>query len=218
MNNIRSVLKHQYDVDIADIVPQQGGWSTLAYKVSDMNQRYFLKVYEKSRASTPKLTALIDQYMPIMVWLMHNSNLKGNITVPLLTVNGEYKCEDDVGIYLLYDYIDGETIGNRKLTEDQIQQFSEIIASLHFYGEEIPIETDSIKEDFQVPFLQLFRDILNDENKHIAGGVRKVVSPYVKQINDLVNTVEKLAIYLKNSDLKMALLSYGLALLEFNGI
>lgn len=81
------------------MLPQQGGWATLTYKVFNKNQSYFLKVYEKSQASTPKLTALIDQYVPIMVWLMRNSNLKGKISVPFLTKNGDYKWENEVNVF-----------------------------------------------------------------------------------------------------------------------
>ena len=155
MDQVKSILKDYYDIDITDVLPQQGGWASLAYKVSNKNQNYFLKVYEKSRASTPKLTALINQYVPILVWLMNNSNLNRKIPTPLITSNGEYKCEDEYGIYLLYDYIEGETIGNRDLTGNQIYQLSQIIAELHSYGDDIPIGADAIKEDFEVPFLQM---------------------------------------------------------------
>lgn len=205
MKNVRSVLKNHYDIDIIDILPQQGGWATLAYKVSDKNQNYFLKVYEKSRASTPKLTALIEQYVPVMVWLMKNSYLKGRISVPILTGSGEYKCEDENAIYLLYEYIEGETIGDRDLTGNQVYQLSKIIAELHSYGDDIPIGTDAIKEDFEVPFLQMLRQILQNGREDLPSDVWELIYSSMSQLNDLIQTVEELSRNLKNGDLRMAL-------------
>jgi len=205
MDQVKSILKDYYDIDITDVLPQQGGWASLAYKVSNKNQNYFLKVYEKSRASTPKLTALINQYVPILVWLMNNSNLNRKIPTPLITSNGEYKCEDEYGIYLLYDYIEGETIGNRDLTGNQIYQLSQIIAELHSYGDDIPIGADAIKEDFEVPFLQMLRKILQNGRDDLPSDVWGLIHPSMSQLNDLIQTVEEFSQNLKNVDLSMAL-------------
>ncbi|MGG3625041.1 phosphotransferase [Bacillus gobiensis] len=131
--------------------------------------------------------------------------MKGKIPVPFLTNNGEYKCEDDDGIYLLYEYIDGVTIGDQVLTEDQVFQLSEIISKLHLYGEEIPIDTNAVKEDFYVPFLQQLRNTLDKDYEDIPNDVRKIVAPHIEQLNHLIDTVEKLSLCLKNSHLRMAL-------------
>ncbi|MEK4259410.1 MULTISPECIES: aminoglycoside phosphotransferase family protein [unclassified Paenibacillus] len=205
MNKIKAILKNHYDKDIINVLPQQGGWAALAYKVSTNKRSYFLKVYEKRRASTPKWTALIDEYVPIMVWIMHNSGLKGKIPVPLLTKSGDFKCEDDDGIFLLYEYINGETIGDKALNEEQVCQLSEIITELHSFGAETPIETDAVKEDFCVPFLQQLRSTLDKEYKNIPDDVREVINPHIEQILGLVDTIEKLSICVENSRLRMAL-------------
>lgn len=75
MSNIKSTLKTQYGIDSINICRQQGGWTSLAYKVIDNKCSYFLKVYEKRRTSTPKWTALIDNYVPIIRWLGYNTDL-----------------------------------------------------------------------------------------------------------------------------------------------
>lgn len=205
MNKIKTILKDHYDIDVINVSLQKGGWTALAYKVSDHKYSYFLKVYEKSRASTQKWTALIDEYMPIMVWLLNNRDLKGKIPVPFLTKNGDYKFEDKDGIYLLFEYIEGETIGDKDLTEEQIYQLSEIIAELHLNGEKIPTGTDAVREDFSVPFLQQLRNLLDKEYNNISNDIKEVIKPHIEQLHILVNTVEKLSIYLKNSNLKMTL-------------
>ncbi|MFB0840708.1 phosphotransferase [Paenibacillus oleatilyticus] len=206
MDKIPSILKEYYDLDAANILPQRGGWAALAFKVYCGNQAFFLKVYEKSRASTPKWTALIDQYVPITVWLMQHSGLKGRLPVPVLTNSGAYKCEDDEGIYLLYEYIEGETVGEKALTAGQIAELSNMIAELHLYGEEIPVETKALKEDFTVPFLPQLRNTLDQEvHDELPSDIRELIIPHLDQINGLTDTVEKLSAELKNRNLRMAL-------------
>ncbi|CAH0120940.1 MULTISPECIES: phosphotransferase family protein [unclassified Paenibacillus] len=205
MNKITTVLKHHYDIDAIDVSPQQGGWSALAYKVTGNGHACFLKVYEKSRASTPKWTALIDQYVPILIWLFRHSGLKGKIPVPLPTNSGQYKCEDDDGIYLLYDYIEGETIGDRALTAEQVEELARIVAELHRYGEDIPLDTDAIKEHFEVPFLRQLRNALSNEFHHIPNDIQLLITPYTDRFIELADTVDRLSVRLRNSNVKMTL-------------
>ncbi|WP_342774585.1 phosphotransferase [Paenibacillus piri] len=178
MNKIKSMLNHHYDQHIIDVLPQQGGWSALAFKVCANKQSFFLKIYEKRRASTLRWTALIDIYIPITIWLMWHSRLKAKIPVPVLTKDGHYKCEDEDGIYLLFEYIEGETIGDKDLTGEQVRQLSELISELHLFGEDVSVETDTdaIKENFEVPFLQRLRDLLVKEFHRIPTDVREAIT------------------------------------------
>ena len=80
--NLLSILLKHYHIDAAECIQQAGGWASLAYKVVDTNDRlFFLKVYEKKRISTEKLTASIDDYMPIVGWLNKNTSLKGQCLI-----------------------------------------------------------------------------------------------------------------------------------------
>lgn len=205
MNHIKTALQDHYNIEITTVSPQQGGWAALAYKVCSSKRTYFLKVYEKSRASTPKWTALIDKYVPIMVWLRHNSGLKSKIPVPLPTKNGEYKCEDEHGIYLLYEYIDGETVGVKDLSADQVCQLSDIIAELHSHGEELPLETDAVKENYHVPYCQQLSDLLDKEYRNLPDELKEAIEPHIRPIKGLVHTIEVLSARLKASNLRMAL-------------
>lgn len=204
MDNINHILCVQYGIKVTNKSIQQGGWASLAYKIDDGKSSYFLKIYERKRASTPKLTALIDQYTPILVWLKEHSNLKHHLTVPILTRQKEYTCEDDNNIYMLYDYINGKTIGNQDLTDNQIKQFSQIISELHLYGEDNPIKTEAIKEDFNVAFLEKLQDTLHAANS-FSIDVRQLITPYVKPLLEMILHVDQLAKQLKEADLKMSL-------------
>ncbi|MFG1733049.1 aminoglycoside phosphotransferase family protein [Paenibacillus sp. 843] len=202
MDQLQGILKEYYGLDHTVVVPQKGGWAALAYKVQMDGQAYFLKVYEKSRASTPKWTALIDDYVPVLLWLEEHSRLKGKIPVPILTQDGCYQCEDDEGIYLLYEYIVGDTIADTELTKDQVRQLAEMIAELHRYGEEVPLVTSAMKESFTVPFLEQLRSTLDGEFPYDLG---KVLLHHIDSLKKLMLKIEELSEALKNRDLRMAL-------------
>lgn len=205
MDKIKDIIKNQYGISCISITKQIGGWSALAYKVTDGVNNYFLKVYEKSRASTPKLTALIEKYIPITIWLNDNTDLSEKISVPLLTKEEKFKFEDCEGIYLLYEYIDGETIGNKELSKKQIYEFSEIVSVLHCYNDEIPFNTEDIKENFDIPFLSNLREELKRENSTLPKEVKELINIHIKFINYLIDTLENLSVSLKRESMKMVL-------------
>ncbi|EJL23939.1 aminoglycoside phosphotransferase family protein [Brevibacillus sp. BC25] len=205
MDHFKTILRHHYDIDASDVFPQQGGWSALAYKVNSDQQSYFLKVYEKSRASTPKWTALIDKYVPIIQWLSRQTRLQGKLPVPLLTRNAAYKHEDDMGIYQLFAYIEGKTIGSQVLNSMQVGQLAEIIAELHLYGEEIPVSTAAIKEDFRIPFAEQFREMLNENIHSLPDDVSEIIKLFASILATRMNDLEMIAEELRGSEVKMKL-------------
>lgn len=202
MDRLQNMLKDYYGLEHTEITPQQGGWAALAFRVRDVKHTYFLKEYEKSRASTLKWTALIDDYVPVLLWLEEHSRLKGKIPVPILTKDGSYQCEDDEGIYLLYEYIAGDTIADTELTKDQVRQLAEMIAELHRYGEEVPLVTSAMKESYTVPFLEQLRSALDGELPYYLG---KVLFHHIDSLKKLMLKIEELSEALKKRDLRMAL-------------
>ncbi|GGD78178.1 aminoglycoside phosphotransferase family protein [Paenibacillus nasutitermitis] len=205
MDELKTILEKHYGLENMVITAQMGGWAALAYKAAGNNRSYFLKMYEKSRASTPKWTALIDKYIPVLQWLGQHTVLAGKIPVPLVTRNGNYKCEDDDGIYLLYEYIEGETIGGSDLTENQISQLAVIVSELHKYGSEIPVETDGLKESFEVPFAPLLQNMLDEGYDRLADDLKKQIDPYKEILHRLIVRMDHLSAGLKNSHVPMAL-------------
>ncbi|UVI33654.1 aminoglycoside phosphotransferase family protein [Paenibacillus spongiae] len=203
MNNYKTLLKDHYGIEAASILPQKGGWSALAYQVISGERRYFLKVYEKSRTSTPKWTALIDSYVPIIQWLSQQTSLQGKIPVPLLTVNAENRCEDDMGIFQLYEYIVGNTIGDQALNDIQYRQLAEIISELHRYGEEIPLNTEAIKEDFLIPFTPTLTKMLSADFNRLPSDMKALLAPYIETIINRINYLKIVSAQLQNSELQM---------------
>lgn len=204
MDSIIHAVRTHYAIDIRELEQQKGGWASLAYKVNDGKTDYFLKVYEKHRASTPKLTAKMNHYVPVLLWLKENSSLNEKISVPILTNYQAYTCEDEMNIYMLFDYIEGDTIGDQTLTSHQVKQFAQIISELHAFGEDIPFDTDAIKEDFDVPFLEPLRHTLSSEH-HVPSDVWQLLRTTVAPIKEKIIKVERLVQHLQSADLRMAL-------------
>ncbi|GAA3406092.1 phosphotransferase enzyme family protein [Paenibacillus hodogayensis] len=205
MNEIKEIVQRHYGLKVSHLSPQKGGWAALAYKVIAEGQTYFLKIYEKSRASTPKWTALIDDYVPLLLWLQEHSALQGKIPEPLPTKSGGYRCENEEGIFLLYAYIEGDTIGPAELTDDQVAQLADIVAELHAYGEEVPVPAKRIKEDFAVPFLEPLKQVLDGRYPNVPTDVAEVLRSYVRPLSALIDTVDRLSREWKDQPLRYAL-------------
>jgi spectinomycin phosphotransferase len=155
------ILDQHYNQSVINIAEQEGGWSARAFRVDTTNGSFFLKAYEKHKAATEKWTSMIDSYMPIVLWLSNNTNLHGKIIFPVLTNNGQYKCEDDHFIYLLFPYIEGYTLCDKPMSVMQKKEMAEIISGLHKYGDEIPVVTNTIKEDYAIPFCHELKELIS---------------------------------------------------------
>lgn len=162
---LTEILDQQYNRTVINIAEQHGGWSARAFRVDTTSGSYFMKAYVKHKSSTDKWTATIDTYMPIVLWLDSNTNLKGKISCPVLTNTGHYKCEDNQFIFLLFPYIEGYTLCDKPMSPVQINDLAKIISELHHYGSDIPVPTNPIKENFDISFC-------NELTKLMASDVR----------------------------------------------
>ncbi|SMG22346.1 Ser/Thr protein kinase RdoA involved in Cpx stress response, MazF antagonist [Paenibacillus aquistagni] len=203
MDKLKSMLKTHYRINSIDISPLEGGWAALAFEVKDCSKRYFLKVYEKSRASTLKWTASIHHYVPMLLWLHEHTRLTSHLPVPIITKSGAYQCEDEYGVYLLYAYIEGTTIGEQALSEEQVIQLAVIIADLHTHVVTEHLSAKEIIEDFQVPFLIALKETIELNIQTLPFDLSAIISPRLNQIMTMINKLQSLAESLKHEDLKM---------------
>lgn len=195
------ILKSNYNIETKSITQIEGGWSALAYIVEDFdNIKYLLKVYEKSRASTTYLTSKIDSYMPIIEWLNVNTKLKGKIIHPLSTLSGSFKCADKENIYLLSTYIEGGNLLGHDLATSQVQDLASIVAKLHSYGKDISINTQVIKEDFDIEFTNKIISHLEQINT-LKVPLKELILPSILHIQDGIKLLTELCAVLKNSSL-----------------
>lgn len=79
MSKIRRVLKEQFGIECTEISECHGGLSAMNYKVGTGGYAFFFKVYDRKKPQSSLWTENIDCYMPILVWLNENTELKGRI-------------------------------------------------------------------------------------------------------------------------------------------
>lgn len=199
------ILKQNYNIEIKSITQIEGGWSALAYIAEDFdNRKYLLKVYEKSRASTAYLTLKVDTYMPIVDWLNQNTRLKDRIIHPLKTLPNSFKCEDEKNIYLLSTYINGSNLLGKELSEYQVKELASIVAELHSYGKSIPLDINTIEEDFNIDFTD--KAVAHLEQLDILKlPLKELLKPFSKVIKQAIIILKELAQTSKESSLNLCL-------------
>jgi len=113
---ISRIISEQYNIYNTRLTEVQPGWSAIAYRVDAGKERYFLKVYDKTRYKSQVWIQGIDHYMPTVVWLGEHTPLRGRIPHVMPPVDSDYKYEDDERVYILFDWIDGITPRDESLT------------------------------------------------------------------------------------------------------
>ncbi|MFD1260190.1 aminoglycoside phosphotransferase family protein [Entomomonas asaccharolytica] len=204
LNVFNDVLLNEYKITPNIIVEEKGGWASLAYKVVTVDNNYFLKVYEKKRASTEKLTQYLDDYLSIVMWLGKNA-LAGQIVEPILTRDLAYKYEDENYIYVLFNYITGNVVADNDLATLQVKQLAQIVANLHSYNEQIPFAISHLKEQFELPFNMQLIYFLKQQLACCSNDIKEVLSPFVAEIVKQINYIEQLAKRLQQQKLAFVL-------------
>ena len=176
------------------------------YKIKTDGQTYFLKVYDKKKTQSSLWTENINCYMPILVWLNEKTELHGRIVRPLTTSKGDCRFDDDENVFLLFDYVEGENVG-KTLTHTQLLEAAEIMACLHSYGSEIPVNTDKIREDFSVPFCFSLERFISGDYSASPADVKAIIQPFSAQLVLKNNEVKSLSekVKIKQKNIKMVL-------------
>ncbi len=157
---MKEILTQNYNILPTQITPISGGFAALAFIVTCVNgERFFLKAYEKKRAITSRVTALIPHCAQVLL-LLDKTSLSPDISVPLLTAAGDFTCADDEHIYMLYDIIEGSTIENEGLTLSYTSQLGDIIGRLHNFSPQENLDISVITENFDIAFAHSFEDFL----------------------------------------------------------
>ncbi|MCL2774718.1 MAG: aminoglycoside phosphotransferase family protein [Oscillospiraceae bacterium] len=148
----KELLSDYFDISPNDVREIKGGWSAKAYRVESANNMYFLKAYDKSLMSVQPWINRIGDYIPVLGWLSETPELRGRIVKPVKSLNGDYKIEMQNHVFLLFDYVTGDTPGKNGLTCRQLAELAEILALLHCFDEHAPCDTSGLHEDISLDF------------------------------------------------------------------
>lgn len=205
IEKLRKILQEKFLITSDKISAQQGGWASLAYKIEDKSGHlYFLKVYEKSRKSTSYLIENIDLYLPIVDWLHNQTCLGGKIIRLVKTRTQSFKFEDESYVYVLFDYINGETVGSQSLTEEQVFNLAEIVSQLHNL-KDFPFETKQISETFHLPFTSKLGEWTSQNFYQLEANIKEILKPKLSIIENQLNELKYLSKVLKEQNLNFCL-------------
>lgn len=152
MQDISSLLQSRYGLLCNDVTETVGGLSADAFRIIAGREKYFLKVYNKKNVQSELWISNIDRYMPVLPQLLEVSGLRDRLPRPIMTQNAHWRVEDEDNVYILFSYIDGDTVGDKLLTQQQVLELAELIARLHSVPLDKLHDLCLFTEDFSVSF------------------------------------------------------------------
>lgn len=195
IQKLKNIVLHYYQLAVIDITVMEPGWAALAYRVhTEDGKIFFLKVYERNRSSIAYILDTVPTYLFFINWLNSEPLLKGKISTVIHTNNGDIRIEDENCIYILMQYIEGDTVGERNLTEKEVRELAEIIAQLHTVDPPVSLQTESITEKFQLSFLNKLREWLTSKLITLKPVIQDVLKPYLAS---LIHQTEELEVMSK---------------------
>jgi len=210
MLKYKPLIEENYNLKISHIQQIQGGWSALAYRIISENGNFFLKAFDKHRHTTKECVHKIDDYMPVVMALAENRHLCEKISVPILTVSGKYKVENDDFVFIVFPFIDGETPKNHKLSEHELGCLAEIISELHSYRE-TDFSSFAHKETFDASICEKLLRIMNQECLSDIG-LCDIFSQYKSFLLNGIAEIKRLS-----EDLRRANLDFTLCHTDLHG-
>ena len=189
---ITEILSEHYGIHNALLTVVEPGWSALAYRVDTDSERYFLKVYDKTRYSSQVWIQGIDSYMPTVVWLGEHTPLRERIPHVIHVMDGGYKYEDEHRVYILFGWIDGITPRDEPLTRPQLTSLAGIVAGLHSFGEQIPTSPNVIREKYDIPFYDSLISRAQSANENIPGEYLQTIIEKLQELSEMSRALSAL--------------------------
>lgn len=174
-----------YHFDVVDLIFVPIGEVSWSYVVTTGdNKKYFLKIHKARNLSQQRFQLLYDLYTKANI---------SQIPHPIPTI------ENQLGILInsyptvLFNYINGVTSQNHKLTSNQYQQLGELLGKVH-QAKNI-ISGFSVKEKFDIPsedeFLKVLKLISQKENYNpIQSAALKLLYPIKNQLAEELKKLE----------------------------
>ena len=201
---ISNTLRVFYNISSKQVEKAQGGWSAEAYAVTAENGKYFLKVFDKRKFTSKVWIKRIDYYMPIVLELYNNTPFKDELVMPIDTRDGAYKFENADNVFMLYPYIDGYTLADKKLSYTQQQDLALIVSKLHMCAQGLPKKMISDVETFDISFCEKLLSLIETENIN-ANFLKKVWFNYKDAIVRNIDLLKQYARELSEENLDFVL-------------
>ena len=199
MNELETTIASNYSLNINNLHQIKGGWSARSYVIETINKKYFAKVYDNKRASTETNIKNAEIYGDMLIALVNKGDLKNNITTPIKNNQNNYLTRTDNFSIELFEYIDGVTIAEDKMNDNEKIELANIINTLHQSIDKIELSSDFPKEDFNIPNVIKMEMFLNDNRYN------SLLLKYKIKLSEYLEYLQKAAGSYKNKDIPFVL-------------
>lgn len=176
-----ALLRDHYQVQDSMIMPVQGGWSAYAFMVKAKDKRYFLKAYDRRRASTLRAMPYIDTYAAFLASIPDSMRCRVPKIIP--TIKGHFYSSDTQGCYILHEFIEGEVLLTQQLTKSDMRQLATFLTALHQLDPILMGCNDAVGANIGIDLIPIGLALLNSPNRPRM--LEAVIEPYHHWVNRL---------------------------------
>lgn len=160
-HSLCQLMKAHYGFRTVEIRKTKGGFSALAYLVTDgRGERFFLKVYDRRRAGAARWIDAIPYYTPILKAMGEFPVLQGRVPEPVMTLQGAPACMDEFRTCLLYRFIEGASLQGKQFTQEKLHELMGIIAAVHRFSVPEQLCNSLARERFALPFAEKLEELI----------------------------------------------------------
>ena len=170
---LKQIILKEYGFKIEEIKYINKGGVGLSYVAQcKESEKFFCKMYPPTRLGKASIQNL-DFSLRVCYDLYTKCNIK-NISYPLLTKAGELKTYFDNNPLVIMNFIEGKSQDNIKLSNKELVNISELLASLHKNTSKIELEK-APKEKFNIGFKDELINGINmlEQNKKLYNKYKK---------------------------------------------
>lgn len=200
-DNLIRILSENYDIEIVQLTFIPKGEVSWGYIVQSKNEdKYFLKIH-KAKNLTPQRFNLLNN--------LHTKAKINNIAYPIPTKTNQLEIMIDGYQSVLFNFIDGKSVHEQGLNDEQYEQLGELLAQIH-QSPKI-IEEYSFKETFDIPqkdeFIRVMASVKNKPNykDSVRQQAQKLFFDFKEKIYKELQVLQVLSKSLKQADIKYVL-------------
>ena len=189
-------VRREYGLHIERLTFVPVGWVAHCY-IADCagGERYFLKIGSDS-GQIPTAASDLDFYLPL-TWQLCSQRILPHIACPVKTRTGQFTVRFEKHLLILFDFIEGKTVGFGGLSDDILVKLARLVGILHKSTSQIKVE-HPFYERFDIAFendLVNSLDVLADMTPGDRNGkqeLRTLLLPRKDEILGYLNRLKEL--------------------------
>jgi len=202
---LKQTILKEYGIEIEEIKYIPKGTIGLSFMAQcKEHKKYFIKIYPTTRLAKISIQNL-DFSLRVCYDLYTKFSIK-SICYPILTRAGELKTYFESNPLAIFNFIEGESQDNVKLSNKELVKVSELLASIHKNTNKLELEK-APKEKFKIGFKDELINGINilEQNKRLDNRYKiKLANLFVPMKNETIRLLEKTIILSKSIRVKEA--------------